>query len=453
MLFKKLSPEKGYRNEFLWLPKKKLTPGGMQIIKNSLTFFTEGKAPVTAWSETADHIMVPREFIPFHRWAELDYEMEDVSQATFLQVPGVVPTFPLNGPTQHLAFEAMVNGGSGRLILSPGKGKTVVALHAWAATQMAGLVVVHTEDLLNQWIERIVQHTNVRLSDIGRFQGATANWEKPITVAMIHTLAARAIAHELPDGFEKHFGVWIFDEMHHLGAPFFNNCAGLSRGIRWGLSATDSRRDGLEPLYQHHIGPVLYQNLETDIVPECFFWRTGVELPDDEIPALRDRTGDINLAKLMTWLSKHEGRNALILHAVNEALAEGRKILGLSDRVDQLKFLHGMYPEEDAGLLIGSVSGEKRVDALQNGNPVFATTQLAKEGLDRKELDTLMLLLPVTDPDMFRQILGRIQRTCEGKLKPIFVVFEDERIKATASMCRKLRNHLVALQYPFHIVN
>jgi superfamily II DNA or RNA helicase len=310
------------------------------------------------------------------------------------------------------------------------------------------LVVVHTQELMNQWVERIEEHTTLRANQIGVFRGKTADWRKPVCIAMIQTLAARIQAEELPEGFPNHFGVVIYDEVHHLGAPYFNTAASMGKGLRWGLSATPDRDDGLDELYQYHIGPVLYENLEQDVIPQVFFVWTGVHVPAEVWPTLKDRTGEINIPKLLTWLSKHDLRNVKIIETINAAMAEGRTILALSSRVKHVDELADVYGDR-ASKIHGTVTDKNRQGALTSHDLVFASTQIAKEGLDRKDLDTVMLTLPITKEGMFRQILGRIQRQHAEKQTPVMVVFEDERIPISVSMCNKLRRHLNNLQYPY----
>lgn len=447
MPIRRISPDEGYRTENLWLPKSRI--GNLTALKNSLTFPLEQKAPIHAYEETRDHLIVPREYIPFVEWDKLDFPIHDRSQQSFPKVR-VRCGASMRDSIQAESKAALLEGGNGILSLACGKGKTVISISAWCDLGVPALVVVHTKELRDQWIERLIEFTSLRREDIGIYQGQVADWKKPITIAMIHTLAQRSQAGELPDGFEHHFGVVIYDEVHHLGAPYFNTTASLGHGLRWGLSATPERDDGLDALYQGHIGPVLYQNLEQDIIPDTFFVETGVMVPPDMWPELRDRTGEVSIPKLLTWLSKHDRRNLKIVEYIDIALGEGRKVLCLSSRTDQLDELAAVYGDK-AGKIHGKVSDKKRKGVLENYDLIFATTQIAKEGLDRKDLDTIMLLLPVTKEGMFRQILGRIQRDAGAtKMAPAMLIFEDGGIPICLNMCRKLRRHLTSFQYPFH---
>lgn len=453
MKVKLMSPDRGYRKDWLWLPLSRV--GNLQGLQNSLTYYTEGGGPpLKAWSIVGDHLVVPREYIPFERWKDMPFEIVDNTQTNFPVLEGVQTKSYLQGPVQHTSLSSMLEKGSGLLSLACGKGKTVIALHAWAKTKVPGLVVVHTIDLEEQWRERITEHTNITDAEIGRIRGDKMDWEKPIVVGSIQTLAARVENDQLPEEMRNHFGVVLYDEVHHLGAPYFNETAAIGKGIRWGLSATPSRRDGLDMLYQYHLGPILYQNHEQDIIPDTWFVRTSSAFAAEDYPKVRDRSGELHIPKIITWLSENERRNDLICSWLNDLLNDGRKPLVLSPRVEHLQALYERYRGAEGikvGLIHGEVKGEVRREVLNTCDLIFATQQLAKEGLDRKDLDSIILTMPFTDESMLRQVLGRIQRPAVNKNTPVVLVFEDEFIKPMHEMCKKMRHQLTVLTYPYDI--
>jgi len=161
---------------------------------------------------------------------------------------------------------------------------------------------------------------------------------------------------------------------------------------------------------------------------------------------LQDRYGDISLPRLYTWLGEHEGRNRLIKKVVREANEDGRVSLVLSERVAHLKDLSESFPDK-SGVIYGAIKGEERPGILANNPIVFAITQLARDGLDRSDLNTVMITMPFTDKGRFEQIIGRSQRA----EKPIVIIFEDAGIGPCKSMCNKLRRHLSQLKYPYFI--
>lgn len=430
--------DRAFYGTHLSLPKNCIN--GLQVIKSMLEFpYNETK--VKSWTENKTHITVPREFLSIDEYKNLPFPVQNTNPTEYPEV-NVSLTYSLRSVIQEKAFESL-GEGSGLLVLSCGKGKTVISLHAWAQYRVPAVVIVPKLDLAYQWKSRICEHTNLEESDIGWIQGDPSKWDwrgKPIAIAVLKTVAM------YPGGFTKefqeHFGIAIYDEVHRLGAPYFNSAAGICCGIRWGLSATPFRKDGLDQIYRYHLGEVLYENLTHDNIPKTYFLQSGITLtPSDEKKVLS--RGDINFAKLTTWLSENKLRNNIIKGAIKEALDNERTILVLSDRVQHLKLLHEEFP--GSGILHGAIKGEERENELQNNRLVFASTKIAKEGLDKKTLNTVFILTPLSDEGTFTQIIGRSQRGAD----PMVVIVED-KISMCQSMCNTLKRILKKKGYPFY---
>ena len=421
----------------LALPKDCIN--GIQFLKRSLEFpYNDTK--VKAWREDETHLIVPREFISIEEYGDLPFPVQNLNPSVYPEVK-VSLTYSLRDIIQENAFKAL-GQGSGLLVLSCGKGKTVISLHAWAEYQVPAVVVVPKLDLAYQWKTRILEHTNVKEESIGWIQGDPSKWDwrgKPIAIAVLKTVAM--YQEGFTKEFQNHFGVAIYDEVHRLGAPYFNSAAGICGGVRWGLSATPFRNDGLDQIYRYHLGPILYENTTQDNIPKVYFLQSKSTVPLSEAKKVNLR-GELHFAKLVTWLAKQEYRNKVIIACIKEALNQGRTILALSDRVDHLKELGPHFPE--SGTLHGEVKGSDREEVLQSNRLVFASTKIAKEGLDKKTLNTVFIMTPIADEGTFIQIMGRAQR---GE-NPMVVIVEDN-IDMCKAMCSKLKRVLRKLNYPF----
>jgi superfamily II DNA or RNA helicase len=86
---------------------------------------------------------------------------------------------------------------------------------------------------------------------------------------------------------------------------------------------------------------------------------------------------------------------------------------------------------------------------LRNGNPIFGTFQLAREGLNKPSLDTLYVVTPFSNSNDLQQSWGRIQRQFEGKKQPLVRVFEDTAFNCCTKSCTNLRRVLRGFNYPF----
>lgn len=462
--FHRLDPQLAYSTNNLIIPKGIVN---VDMIRATLTFAQQGAVEdideetqmliglkgkeLRLWDETADHIIVPRDFIS-HDDIETLGARTQVIRPPFPQVE-FADHVDLRDANQQTAWEALLAAGKGTLNLGCGKGKTVLGLKYAAYLQVPTIVVVNNVTLFEQWVARAVEHLHLAPDDIGTIQGQVADWEgKPLVLAVVHTLAGRRA--EWSAKFRKHFGLVIFDEGHHMSAPFFVGSADLFWGQRLALTATPTRTDRMENIYQSHLGPVFYSDIQQELIPETLFHQLQWELtPEDEL-GIRDTNGDMNLSRIRSHVGCLVWRNNYILDTLADDLNAGRNVLVLSHSVDQLKMLAEMWEERTgtkAGLIVGATDQSVRMGILDTFNPVFGTFQLSREGLDKPPLDTLYVCTMFSNSNDLQQGWGRIQRVFEGKLAPLVRVFEDTEINACVKCGRSLRRFLRAFDWPYKL--
>jgi superfamily II DNA or RNA helicase len=450
--FLKTDPDKGYITNNLLLPRAHVNE---RAIKEALTFvygveeiYDEGEligtrpSTLETWAETSTHIIAPREFVEPSKYKLYPFPFIDTCPERFESVQ-IGDRITLRDDIQENALSALHKHRAGTLNLACGRGKTVIALKLIAEMQVPAIVVVNTTALLEQWKAAIVDHLVV--DKVGVVQGDVADWKHPVTVAMVHTLSNRAL--HWPGGFRRWFGLVIYDEGHHMAAPVFVKSADLFYGKRFSLTATARRLDGLEGVYQNHLGRIIYTELTQDLIPFTTFHVLDWELPKADEKKIVDVEGEPNISKVRTYLGQLEWRNKLIRKMILKDMAEDRNILVLSHSKEHV---NEMAKVAKVGWAItGDTKQGNRMPILHQCNPVFATFHLAREGLDKPELDTLYVVTPFTSPNDLQQAWGRIQRALDGKKPPLVRVFEDTGIKQSIGACRKLRTFLKALKYPF----
>ena len=448
--------DRAYLTNNLLLPKRFVNAS---VIKAALTFVLNDEEPIIdelsgevigarpktlkLWNETDNHVIVPRDFLPREQYQEFRCTFEAVPPPQFETVR-IDDHIDLRDDEQRVAYEALLNNVSGTLNLSCGKGKTVIALKAAATFKVPTLVVVNTTALLEQWKEEIERHLGVR--SVGILQGTTQNWKgHPIVIAMVHTLSSRA----WPLEFRQRFGLVLYDEGHHMSAPVFVLSADLFYGRRFSLTATASRTDGLEVVYQYHLGRVIHSNLTQELIPNTVFHMLKWEMPIEHRKLVVDRNDDISIPRVRTYIGRLEWRNNLIYEHLLPDLQEGRQILVLSHSVDHVEALHNYLSGAGAGMITGDTPQESRMAILRNGNPIFGTFQLAREGLNKPSLDTLYVVTPFSNSNDLQQAWGRIQRRFEGKKAPLVRVFEDAAFSCCVKSCGHLRSVLREFNYPY----
>jgi superfamily II DNA or RNA helicase len=256
-----------------------------------------------------------------------------------LGVPNLVAVESCLRTGKDHVYDVMCEGphhnfvANGIVVHNCGLGKTVVFLEVVALLNMPALVIVDTTQLLYQWREEILSCLDVP-GGIGLIQGESFDWEKDIVLATYQTIANRSDS--MPEVVRRHFGVIGWDEGHHISAPTYAAGAHLFYGRRYALTATPERDDGLHIIYRFHVGEVLYKDLSQDIKPDIVFRWTACELdgtvPENEI---LDVNQQLSTSKLAVWYGKWIKRMMLVLNDAKEAVQAGRKIIVLSNSVDE----------------------------------------------------------------------------------------------------------------------
>lgn len=449
--FVRRDPQKGYFGRQLWLPKAHINT---RSVKRGLEFPVmddSGVSYLQLWRESGDHIIVPREYLDREEYEHLPFPIVSVQPAAFPHVAfesrAVLDKKWPDKPIQRDAFAAMLKTKSGLLNLACGKGKTVLALHYIAHKKVPALVVVNNTTLIDQWGARIEEFLDVP-GGVGVIQGPPDTWDwvgRGIVLAMIHSLALRV--DEIPPGMDRYFGLVIYDEVHHLSAPLFVQTAPLFYGERHGLTATTDREDGLEPIYQYHVGDVYHRYLVQEMKPRIYFQQCPVRIDgrDPEVvEAICDARGRLSVPKLRTYLGTLPECNEFIADKLRKPLLAGRKILALSHSVDQLRILNDMF--EDSGLCTGSERPAARIQTLREKQITFGTLQLVKEALDEATLDTLFFLTPFGSTHIedggantLQQGMGRIQRYLDNKKTPVVTIIDHVYIQKFHRMCSHLK--------------
>lgn len=351
---------------------------------------------------------------------------------------------------ERRAWEAMKAADHGILQLACGKGKTVHALNKIALTQGPACVFVNSTQLIGQWKERAIQF--LRLDgreladdDIGVVGMSSEQWDRPITLVLLH---AAAKMESIPNDIRERFPLVVYDECHHLVAPTWLPLANFGLHQRIGLSATPRNEAGSHDIYMQHIGEVFYEDLNTDQIPTCVFVK--MQTPFDIRKAdVWGADGLISFGRLNRALGFLPRRNSIILQELQKCYDAGRKILILSHSVEHCYLLRDYII--GAGLCIGEIDVVDRMRALKESRVIIATnSQIAKEGLDQPDIDTLFIVTPFSGRFIFQQVVGRILRPMG--LPPRVYTFVDANIKVSADMCNKLRGHAARAGYPIETV-
>ena len=113
---------------------------------------------------------------------------------------------------QSEAVESMFLNEQGLILRPPGTGKSLIALAFASICKTRTLVLVHTEDILQQWIRYVEENIPEMKGKVGVIRGRTCDIRQ-ITIATVQTLNRRHL--EKPHSWWAQFGCIIADECHH----------------------------------------------------------------------------------------------------------------------------------------------------------------------------------------------------------------------------------------------
>lgn len=324
---------------------------------------------------------------------------------------------------QHLAVQALVRGVQGYIVSPCGSGKTVMGAAAIAYARQPTLVLVHTQDLLEQWRQ---MGRDVLGLEVGEVSGGTFA-PAAVTIATVQSL--QRLTQESRVRLASRYGVVMIDEAHHTPANSFRDVlTWLPAKYRFGLTATPERDDGLTPLLRLCIGPEAYR------IPHQRLIEAGHLIVPEVVPVWTGtHVRRTRHADCIRELSENPERNDNLLALVSEEAEAGRSVLvlsGLRDHCDALATQLG--PRAEA--LTSRVHKKNRPAILERFRDrslkvVFATS-LADEGLDVTCLERLVLATPARAEGRTIQRMGRLMRPREDKVAPKLYDLVDEYSQA-----------------------
>lgn len=318
---------------------------------------------------------------------------------------------------------AMLRHDTGVLAATTAFGKTVLGAWLIARRGVNTLVLVHRQQLLEQWIERLSEFLDVKPKDIGRLGGGKKKLTGNLDVALIQSLVKKGEVLDLV----ADYGHLIVDECHHLSAHSFELVARRAKArYVLGLSATVARKDGHHPIIFMQCGPVRYrvdaraQAAARPFTHEVLVRSTGF-LPEGD----PDEDQRREYQRLCGTLLHSEIRNRMICEDVLAATAADRTPVILTERTGHLEILAAaLRPHLAHVITLQGGMGRKQLTAAfdqlaavpaDQPRVLLATGRFLGEGFDDPRLDTLFLTMPVSWRGTIAQYAGRLHRLHEGK--------------------------------------
>jgi superfamily II DNA or RNA helicase len=330
----------------------------------------------------------------------------------------------------------------GVLEAPPGAGKTIMAMSIIASRKQPALVIVHTKELMYQWLKRANEFLGLSEDEVGLIGDGRMTIGRRLTIAIVNSLV-RVIEEVKPAT-----GHLVVDECHHIPARTFTDVVGtLDSSFMLGLSATPYRRDKLTRIIYFYLGDRLHRIQARQLQQINRIMRATLYIRRTRCAYYFDAD---EYQSMISALVADRNRNSLIADDVVGKKSSGEGIcLVISDRVAHCEELCRLISERGArpSLLTGAMSSSKRAEIVRelntsSGRILVATAQLIGEGFDLKELSSIFLATPIRFTGRVKQYIGRILRVSEDKRDAVIYDYVDEN----GMLRNSFRSRLVAYE-------
>ena len=322
------------------------------------------------------------------------------------------------------------------LVVKPtGTGKTVLGMHYAISRGHKTLVLVHSEEQIEQWID--AAKTIDPFVSVGKFIGKDRDFDSKIIIATVQTL--KNINNLVL--IDRDFTLIMFDEAHHsvsetskrilyafglidMATAGYNNALFLEPDIRdfrklIGLTATPDRTDeeSLSNIFFDRVdAPSLEWFIENGHLCDLKFVSvdTGIDMSD-----VRSYMGDLSEKQMADKLVESGYINELS-RVIQEYLPDKESVLLYVPDVETAKLSSKLINQAgiSADYVVGS-ERDRRKDVIQRFKNkeirVLCNCLVLKEGFDAPNVDGIILCRPTKSKLLLRQIIGRGTRNYKDK--------------------------------------
>ncbi len=326
---------------------------------------------------------------------------------------------------QQEGVDRVAEKAQGIVVIGCGGGKSRLGVACIQRLAVSTIVLVHTMDLLDQWVE------NVRTL-LGEEPGIVAAGKfnfKPITIASIDTLFAALSSPVVIEELTK-FGLCIVDEAHHSPARTYQVILPCIPALyRVALTATPEREDRMTKLMDWSFGPRLIEITAGELIRMGYLVRPELEIIEtgfrfNYIGPEKKRS--INLTKAIVG---DLDRNEKICKIAVRDVKEGEFVVILTNDRAHCRELGKRCWELGAEPCVlvgtatkaGKLAKKNSIQAMRDGKlSLIIATSLLDEGIDIARISRVILALPIKAKGTTEQKVGRAMRLFEGKRPKIY---------------------------------
>lgn len=363
----------------------------------------------------------------------------DISKAdgtyTFLSSIQVEPHDYQREMLEDLRVAREVHGHHENLVVAAtGTGKTVLAALDYRSfvedTKVLPklLFVAHRKEILQQAMatfRQVLQNAS--------FGELLVDGAKPIQWNFVFASIQSLKSGLLEDLGETHFDHLIVDEFHRGEAPSYKKLFELLKPKETlALTATPERNDGVDDIQRTVFGGRfatelrLWDALDRELLTPFHYFGIGEEI---DYSSLKWVAGGYDKTELANLITRNVVRNIQIWNEIVRKVSNPSrmKALAFCASVEHAQQVAEFF--NSRGIKAASVTGETLnreniLNDLRSGIiQVITTVDVFNEGVDIRELDTILMLRPTESPVVFLQQLGRGLRKYPGKTETLVLDF------------------------------
>lgn len=465
--------KKGFSNKVLNKIKRLAAFKNQEFYKfQAMRMNTFNKPRIISLSdETEDYLCIPRgcedELLSLLSENNADISLDDKTH------PGKEIKVQFNGELRNeqvQAVEEMLKYNNGVLSATTAFGKTVIGANLISEKKVNTLIIVHTKQLLEQWIKRlnefliidevvIAQDNKKRgrnkiINVIGQLGSGKNRLSGIIDVATMQSLVREGEVKDLV----KDYGMVIVDECHHVSAFSLEQILKhVYAKYVYGLTATPTRKDGHDPIIFMQCGPIRYKvdpikqalkrPFEHYVIPR--FTRFNIKNNIDK--------NQLTITDIYSQIVESDIRNKIIVDDVIECVKNGRNPIVLTERTAHVKILSKELQKRllDVITLTGAMTDREKKNEMERLQAItrernfviVATGKFVGEGFDEPRLDSLFLAMPISWKGTLQQYVGRLHRLYENKYEVQVYDYVDIHVGVLEKMYQKRLKGYSAIGY------
>ena len=351
------------------------------------------------------------------------------------------------------------------LELDTSMGKTYCATACMCYLKIATGIIVNSELLLEQWIDRITEYTNISEKEIFIVKGAASVNKimkdkcKKVKVFIIShdTISSYGNKygwHSVTELFKKmKIGLKIYDEAHLAFANIIKIDLFTNTRYTYYLSATAERTNIEEnKLYKRIFGsvPILsIHRTKEEAYVNGIVLKYETEPTYIELGMMKNKKG-MNVSKYMDYMVYGKGKyyffKALRV-VLNTMLNEEGSIMILLSRKRVIatvkEYIENEYPDIEVGIITSDVKGKEERKNELTKKVILSTYGSFGTGSDVDNVRTLYMCEPYSSKRNLRQCLGRL-RYKKGRTL-VYIELVDEGVPSRSNQFSKVEKTLLSL--------